>query len=211
MGEDIDFVRTLLDTYKASANETVKQMNLEDLRDTLEDYDLSEEERAGIKREINEELEKTGFVVTGLEKAVEEAKIERTEGVEGVEGAKGGAEAKLTEIMVTFKTNPDGLAEAIDESISPEMKKKLANLIRSRLERKGLIEAIDWEKNVADYIDRCEKQGGTVMMRTRYAGERFEDPENPGKFLVLMICYSKRWSQWFGNCPLSDIEKLEMD
>jgi len=218
MGDDIDFVRALLDTYKAGANETVKRMNLEELRDTLGDYDLSEEERTGIRKEIDKELETIGVSVVLSKKEVEimeeeeEAKAMTLEAREKTrEELESEHEAKLTEILAAFKTNPDGLAEAIDEGISPEMKKKLAELIRARLERKGLIEAIDWERNVAKYIDRCEKEGGIVMMRTRYSGERFEDRENPGKYLVLMICYSKRWSQWFGNCSLSDIEKLEMD
>ena len=127
------------------------------------------------------------------------------------EGIKTEHEAKIAEILVTLKTNPDGISDALEEAISPEMREKLADLIRVRMERKGLIESIDWGKNVADYIDRCEKEHGTVMMRTRYATDRFEDKEHPGRFLVLMVCYSRRWSQWFGNCPLSDIEKLERD
>lgn len=120
-------------------------------------------------------------------------------------------EAKLAEIIVTLKTNPDGLADVIEEGLSPEMKEKVAALIRTRLARKGFIESIDWERNVADYIERCEQEGGICQFRTRYAGKRFEDSQNPGKYLVLFICYGKRWSQWFGKVSEEDVERLEED
>ena len=65
MGDDFEFVKTLLDTYKVGVNKTVKQMNLENLRDELDadTYDLSDEEKSEIKSEINKELEKMGVIV----------------------------------------------------------------------------------------------------------------------------------------------------
>ena len=181
------FLISLIDAY-SEAND---RGSLKTLKESLSNYELTNDDREEIERLIDKGLGST---------AKEEIKIESPN-----------HEAKIAEILVTLKTNPDGISDALEEAISPEMREKLADLIRVRMERKGLIESIDWGRNVADYIDRCEKEHGTVMMRTRYATDRFEDKEHPGRFLVLMVCYSRRWSQWFGNCPLSDIEKLERD
>jgi len=118
-------------------------------------------------------------------------------------------EAKLVELLITFKTNPDGLPEAIEEGISPEMRGRLAEMIRKRLERTGTVEAIDWSANVSKLLEKCEDAGGVPMFRTKYLSERFKDPEYPGKYLCLFICYARRWSQWLNNVPLEDIERLE--
>ena len=311
MGDDIDFVRALLDTYKASANETIKQMNLEELRDTLGEYDLSEEEREEIKHTINKELKGMGI------SPAEEAKREKPEKLferlkeefpveevqtdpevqtaffewlgnyirdvhgwrtreetdeelflkefeEGVdrykirkicfetldmlesdnfhtekdalenllitrldivlapkgrcgEGKKAVTEvepeAKLIEILGAFKTNPDGIAEALEAALPEEKKEFFADLIRKRLEQSAEIEAIDWATNVADWQKGCEEAMGVPMYRTRYLKRRFEDPEHPGKYMVLAICYSPKArpykSEWFNNVPLEDIEHLE--
>lgn len=270
MGDDFEFVKTLLGTYKAGVNKTVKQMNLENLRDELDTgYDLSVDDKSKIKSEIEQELEMIGVIVKAeledelfkegwglhIEKATpfearEHIRVMRTEepeyewktvkrpdglvdvyvriknsseeleegssfkealGEDKKDQPKSEPEAKLAEIIVTLKTNPDGLADAIEEGISPEMKEKLAATIRARMARKGFIDAIDWERNVAKNIERCERQGGICQFRTRYAGERFEDTQNPGKYLVLFICYGKRWSQWFENVSEEDVERLEAD
>jgi hypothetical protein len=119
-------------------------------------------------------------------------------------------DAKLVEILISFKTtNPDGIVETIEEAISPETRRKLAELIRSRLEKTAFDLAIDFEKNVARILDKCEKEEGVPMFRTRYAGERFKDPENPERYMVLFICYGRHWSQWFWNVSEEDIIRLE--
>lgn len=268
MGADFEFVKTLLDTYKAGINEAVKQISLEGFRDALDTgtYDLSDEEKSEIKSEINKELEEMGVIVKAevedelfkegwglhIEKvtigeAREHIRVMKSEEPEyewktvkrpdglldvyvrtknnseeleevpsfkealGDKTEKSDPEAKLAEIIVTLKTNPDGLSDTIEEGISPEMKEKISAAIRTRMARKGFIEAIDWERNVANCIGRCEQEGGICQFRTRYAGKRFEDSQNPGKYLVLFICYGKRWSQWFGNVSEEDVERLEAD
>lgn len=121
------------------------------------------------------------------------------------------SEIKTIEILTTLKTNPDGLTELFEEELSPEMKTKIANAIRARMERKGAIEAMDFEREIGYCLARCEDKGGIPQLRTRYASERFEDREHPGRFLVLFVCYGKGWSQWFNNVSIEDIEKLESD
>lgn len=117
------------------------------------------------------------------------------------------SEIRTIELLTVIKTDPD----VLEEELSPEMKTKIANVIRARMERKGFIEAIDFEKEIGYCLARCEEKGGTPQLRTRYAGERFEDREHPGRFLVLFVCYDKGWSQWFNNVSIEDIEKLESD
>ena len=101
------------------------------------------------------------------------------------------------------------------EALTGQNEKSLfAKIIRSRLYKTGIVEAVDWEENVADWIEACREAGGVVMFRTRYAGKRFEDPEHPGRYLVLGICYSPEKpcpSTWFKNVPEEDVERLEMD
>ena len=116
-------------------------------------------------------------------------------------------EIRTIELLTVIKTNPDML----EEELSPEMKTKIANVIRARMERKGALEVMDFEKEVGYCLARCEDKGGIPQLRTRYAGERFEDREHPGRFLVLFVCYGKGWSQWFDNVSIEDIEKLESD
>lgn len=259
MGEDIDFVRALLDTYKASANETIKQMNLEELRDTLGEYDLSEEEQEEIKHAINKELK--GMGISPAEEAKEEVFVRYwMDGVTGevldqvhesltdfrgrtpnwrgrlvpiskgiyeilekyseeiVEAVNGdeievNPEAKLIELINNFKTNPDGIAEALEAALPEEKREFFADLIRKRLEQSAEIEAIDWGANVAEWQKGCEEAMGIPMYRTRYLKRRFEDPEHSGKYMVLAICYSPKArpykSEWFNNVPLEDIEHLE--
>jgi len=120
-------------------------------------------------------------------------------------------EVKTIEILTTLKANPDGLSDVLEEELSPEMKTKIANVIRARMERKGALEAMDFEREIGYCLARCEDKGGIPQLRTRYAGERFEDREHPGRFLVLFVCYGKGWSQWFDNVSIEDIEKLESD
>lgn len=117
------------------------------------------------------------------------------------------SEIRTIELLTVIKTNPD----VLEEELSPEMKTKIANVIRARMERKGAIEAMDFEREIGYCLARCEDKGGTPQLRTRYAGERFEDREHPGRFLVLFVCYGKGWSQWFDNVSIEDIEKLESD
>ncbi len=120
-------------------------------------------------------------------------------------------EAKMVELVTSFKTNPDGLADIVENGISPELKVKFAAAIRARMERTGAIGAMDWEKNVGEILERCEKAGGIAQFRTRYASKRFEDREHPGRFLVLFICYGRHWSTWLCSVPLKDVERLEAD
>lgn len=120
-------------------------------------------------------------------------------------------EAKMVELVTSFKTNPDGLADIVENGISPELKAKFAAAIRARLERSGAVEAMDWEKNVGEILERCEKAGGIAQFRTRYASKRFEDREHPGRFLVLFICYGRHWGTWLCSVPLKDVERLEAD
>ena len=235
MGDDIDFVRALLDTYKASANETIKQMNLEELRDTLGEYDLSGEEQAEIKREIESELgvEEGAPVIeksvaealpeleklveegvhSSIDEAIKEFKITRERRLERSTEEIPEPEAKLIEILVAFKTNPDGIAEALEAALPEEKKEFFADLIRKRLEQSAEIEAIDWATNVTEWQKGCEEAMGIPMYRTRYLKRRFEDPEHPDKYMVLAICYSPKArpykSEWFNNVPLEDIEHLE--
>ncbi len=87
-------------------------------------------------------------------------------------------------------------------------------LIRERLYEKGIVEAVDWAENVADWIECCREAGGVPMFVTRYAGQRFKDPKHPGKYLVLGKCYAPEKpcpSMWFNNVPEEDVEKLERD
>jgi hypothetical protein len=183
------YLLSLIDAYdKAGAIESMKI-----LRDTLASYELTPAER--------DEIDALLAKLLGVpQPASYESPTE--------EVSHSDHEAKLAEILVTLKTNPDGLADALEEGISPEFKARFADLIRARLERKGLIESIDWERNVSDYLGKCEEQGGIPMYRTRYLG-RFEDREHPGKYLVLFICYGKKWSVWFNAVPIADIERLE--
>ena len=116
-------------------------------------------------------------------------------------------EIRTIELLTVIKTNP----EELEEELSPEMKTKIANVIRARMERKGAIEAMDFEREIGYCLARCEDKGGIPQLRTRYAGERFEDREHHGRFLVLFVCYGKGWSQWFDNVSIEDIEKLESD
>jgi len=121
--------------------------------------------------------------------------------------ARNDPEIRTIELLTVIKTNPD----VLEEELSPEMKTKIANVIRARMERKGALEAMDFEKEVGYCLARCEDKGGIPQLRTRYASERFEDREHPGRFLVLFVCYGKGWSQWFDNVSIEDIEKLESD
>lgn len=116
-------------------------------------------------------------------------------------------EIRTIELLTIIKTDPD----VLEEELSPEMKTKIANVIRARMERKGTIKAMDFEREIGYCLARCEDKAGTPQLRTRYAGERFEDREHPGRFLVLFVCYGKGWSQWFDNVSIEDIEKLESD
>lgn len=192
------FVLSLIDTYSLSGDLD----SLAALKKALGKYELTNDEMEELDRlidgHIREVLEKKGLSNPSpgtLEQSIPE----------------GDHEAKIAEIILTLKTNPDGLADALEEGISPELKARFADLIAARLERKGLIESIDWERNVSAYLERCERQGGIPMYRTRYAGKRFEDREHPGAYLVLFICYGRKWSQWFCGVPLNDIERLEAE
>ena len=222
------YLISLIDAY-SEAND---RGGLKTLKESLSNYELTNEERGEIERLIEkglgepevhekpvsealpflEELVKNGVYPT-IREAVEEFKTRRERRLSTPsppESSASNHEAKIAEILVTLKTNPDGISDALEEAISPAMREKLGELIRARLERKGLIEAIDWGDNVKDFLERCEEQGGVPMFRTRYLG-RFEDREHPGKYLVLFICYNKKWSQWFNNVSLEDIERLELE
>ena len=215
MGDDVEFVRALLERYKAAETENLKRLNLEDLKDSLEGgmYSLSDEERMEFLREIERELEGTTEVkVEGGEEEEVEEEEKRTEEGEREERIEAGPEARLIELLVTFKTNPDGLAEALERALPEERRKFFADLIRERLEKSAGVEAIDWTTNVAKWQKGCEEAKGIPMYRTRYLG-RFKDPEHPGRYMVLGICYSPKErpykSQWFNNVPLEDVERLE--
>lgn len=147
-----------------------------------------------------------------LEEAIEEYKLSRERKLERGTEKKSGPDAKLIEILVSFKTNPDGLAEALEEALPEERREFFADLIRKRLEESADLEAIDWAANVAEWQEGCERAMGITMYRTRYI-KRFEDPKHPGRYMVLGICYSPKVkpykSQWFCNVPLEDIERLE--
>ena len=86
-------------------------------------------------------------------------------------------------------------------------------MIRKRLAQSAEIKAIDWGANVGEWQKGCEEAMGIPMYRTRYLKRRFDDPEHPGKYMVLAICYSPKArpykSEWFNNVPLEDIEHLE--
>jgi len=217
MGDDVEFVRALLDRYKAAETENLKRLNLEDLKDSLEGgmYSLSDEERMEFLREIERELEGTAPTEVEVEGGEEEEVEEEergTEEEEREERIEAGPEARLIELLVTFKTNPDGLAEALERALPEERREFFADLIRERLEKSAGVEAIDWTTNVAKWQKGCEEAKGIPMYRTRYLG-RFKDPEHPGRYMVLGICYSPKErpykSQWFNNVPLEDVERLE--
>jgi len=121
------------------------------------------------------------------------------------------SEIRTIEILTTLKANPDGLTDLLEEELSPEMKTKIADVIRAGMERKGFIEAMDFEREIGYCLTRCEEKGGIPQLRTKYASKRFEDREHPGRYLVLFVCYGKGWSQWFNNVSIEDIEKMESD
>lgn len=159
-------------------------------------------------------LEEIPDYYTRLKKMEEQAQLKPEERYISFEG-KGevtiepDAEARLAEILVTLKCNPNGIVSAVEDAISPEMRRALAELIRSRLEKAGFVEAIDFEINITKYLDDCMHQGGIPMFRTRYGGERFNDPRHPGRFQTLFICYGKKWSQWFDNVSREDVKRFE--
>jgi len=196
---EADFVWELLDRYARAPDAKAK---LQELKETLDKYELSETDRRDIEAVIEHELGSTGE-----EKEKEMYSEGKGEAVEEVLGN----EAKLVELVTSFKTNPDGLADIVEDGISPALKVKFAAAIRARMERTGAVGAIDWEKNVGEILERCEKGGGIPQFRTRYASERFEDREHPERFLVLFICYGRHWGQWLCSVPLEDVERLEAD
>jgi hypothetical protein len=159
-----------------------------------------------------EKLVEEGVYET-LEEAIAEYKLSREKRLERVPEKISGPDAKLIEILVSFKTNPDGLAEALEAALPEERREFFADLIRKRLEESAEVEAIDWAANVAKWQDGCETAMGTPMFRTRYI-KRFEDPKHPGRYMVLGICYSPKVkphkAQWFHNVPIEDVERLEM-
>jgi len=199
------FVLSLIDTY-SMANDLD---SLTSLKTALGKYDLTTEEVEELNRLIDGHIRGV-LERKGLSNPYGRPSLDSPATRSGEEHGSDN-EAKIAELLVTFKTNPDGLAGAIEESLSPQVKARLSDTIRARLEKKGLIESIDWERNVSAYLDRCERQGAIPMYRTRYAGKRFEDREHPGEYLVLFICYGRKWSQWFNNVPLEDIERLEAE
>jgi hypothetical protein len=247
MGDDVDFIRALIGTFKIAANKDTAIANFKYLCQNLDQYELSEEEKQDFRKGIEEELEKLEVkkvtklevpvpgeeleveksvaevlptleklveegIYETLEEAIEEYKLSRERGLERGGGELSGPDAKLIEILVSFRTNPDGLAEALEEALPEERREFFADLIRKRLEESAELEAIDWAANVAEWQEGCEAAMGTPMYRTRYI-KRFEDPKHPGRYMVLGICYSPRIkphkSQWFCNVPIEDVERLE--
>lgn len=212
MGKDKDFIRTLLDTYKAISNSTLKRLNLETLKRDLKMYDLSANERREFGEEIDNMLREIGALSSTISRG--EVKGERGREEEEGEEEKISPEAKLIELISSLKTNPDGIAKALEAALPEEKKVFFADLIRKRLEERAGTEAIDWASNVVSWQKGCERAMGVPMFRTRYLKQRFEDPEHPGKYMVLGVCYSPKTrykSQWFNNVPIEDIERLERE
>jgi len=90
-----------------------------------------------------------------------------------------------------------------------------AMLIRELIYHGGLRRAVDWSKH-EEFEEKCVESGGVVQYKTRYAGMRFPDPNHPGRYLVLAICYGGRRgyspnSMWFNNVPEDVVERLERD
>lgn len=117
-------------------------------------------------------------------------------------------ESKTEETQTTPKTEVTG-----DEL--RRLPDFFAKIIYNRMYDKAKEVAIDWATHVVGFIEVCEKRGGIPMFRTRYAGQRFPDPEHPGKYMVLGICYGHEIPRlkgvWFDNVPLDDVERLESD
>jgi len=87
-----------------------------------------------------------------------------------------------------------------------------AKIIYNNMYKRAKMAAIDWS-NMERIREECIRRGGYPMFKTRYAGNRFPDPEHPNKFMVLMVCWGREQppmkAVWFDNVSLEDIEELE--
>jgi hypothetical protein len=70
----------------------------------------------------------------------------------------------------------------------------------------------EWNpKNITDAILSCRAQGGVPIFLTKYAGEPFESPGLPGKF-VMMKCWGgtgPEISRLFYHVPEEDFKLME--
>lgn len=70
------------------------------------------------------------------------------------------------------------------------------------------LEKVDFETNVAPWIERCREAGGIPMFRTKYGGISFLDEK--GRPMLMGVCWMRSDevpSVWFQNVPKEAYDK----
>ncbi|MBA7503755.1 hypothetical protein ES706_02376 [subsurface metagenome] len=92
----------------------------------------------------------------------------------------------------------------LKEALPPGV--EFSAFMREVMGRAATRQAVDYGKNVTDWIVACRVDGGLPLFKTRFAGERY--PEGH----VLAVCWAGRGlieGQWFNDVPREDIEMME--
>ncbi|MBA7649415.1 hypothetical protein ES703_57212 [subsurface metagenome] len=92
----------------------------------------------------------------------------------------------------------------LKEALPPGV--QFGEFMREVMGKAATRQAVDYGKNVADWIVVCRVDGGLPMFKTRFAGERY--PEGH----VLAVCWAGRGlieGQWFKDVPSEDVELME--
>ena len=85
-------------------------------------------------------------------------------------------------------------------------------IILESVGRKAAKTALDWKKNIADYIVACRQDGGLPFFRLTYAGQPLVTSD--GRRVVLGLCWGGKGAvegQYFVNVPEEDLERMERE
>lgn len=107
--------------------------------------------------------------------------------------------------LLAITLEKEGLRlRVLKEALPPGV--EFSAFMREVMGKAATRQAVDYGKNVANWIVACRVDGGLPLFKTRFAGERY--PEGH----VLAVCWAGRGlieGQWFKNVSSKDVGLME--